>query len=329
MNIKRWIERREGSWRKLEQLLQRAEKKGLGRLSTPEVKELASLYRSVSADLARARTAKLGQTLVQDLQNLTTRAYSQIYQGARRQEWQGVWRFCLWGFPAAIQANGGYIALATAIFLGGGLVGWWFAWQDPSFLRLVVPLGLIDLVQEEGELWMGSILGVEPMASSNIMINNIGVSFKTMAGGMTLGLLTVYILFFNGLLIGAIATLVGQNNLALPFWAFVCPHGALELPAIFMAGGGGLLLARGLLLPGRYGRRDALKYYGLRAVQLMYGIVPLLVIAGTIEGFLSPNPGIPDILKYLMGAAIFGGLVAYCSRQPQQTATVDSDYRPQ
>jgi uncharacterized membrane protein SpoIIM required for sporulation len=317
MDIKRWIERREGSWRRLQQILDQAEKQGLRRLSSQNIKEMASLYRSVSGDLARARTANLGKTLVQDLQNLTTRAYGQIYQGARRQEWQGILAFYRWGFPAIVQATGVYIALSTAIFGLGGLVGWWFSWQDPQFLALLVPDFLISQVQDRGELWMGSILGVEPVASSNIMINNIGVTFQTMAGGITLGALTVYILFFNGLLLGAIATLVGQNNLAVPFWAFVCPHGALELPAIFLGGAAGLLLARGLLFPGAYRRGDALRLYGLQGMQLMYGVVPLLVIAGAIEGFISPNPAIPDFFKYLVGAGIFTQFVAYCSKKPR------------
>lgn len=314
MNIKRWIERREASWRKLEKLLSQAEKTGLKRLSATQVKEFASLYRSVSADLARARSAQLGPTLITDLQTLTTRAYSQIYQGARREEWHNLITFYRWGLPAALQAAGGYIALATGIFLGGAVLGWWFAWQDPRFLRLLVPDSLIHLVQDEGQLWMGSILGTEPMASSTIMVNNITVAFKTIAGGMTFGLLTLYILFFNGLLIGVIATLVGQNNLAIPFWAFVFPHGSLELPAIFIAGGAGLLLARGLLFPDRHGRGDALRKRGLQAAQLVYGIFPLFVIAGIIEGFISPNPAIPDFLKYLIGTALLGGGVAYCNR---------------
>ncbi|MEB3164932.1 MAG: stage II sporulation protein M [Prochlorothrix sp.] len=315
MNIKRWIERRETSWRTLEQRLAQVEKQGLRRLSSAQVKELASLYRSVSADLARARSVQVGPTLISDLQTLTTRAYSQIYQGAKREDWRNLVTFYRRGLPAALRAAGGYIALATAIFLAGAVIGWWFSWQDPRFLRLLVPESLISLVQDEGQLWMGSILGTEPMASSTIMVNNITVAFKTVAGGMTLGLLTVYILFFNGLLIGAIATLVGQNNLAIPFWAFVFPHGSLELPAIFIAGGAGLLLARGLLLPGRYGRRDALRLRGLQAAQLVYGLFPMLVMAGIIEGFLSPSPIVPDFLKYLIGTALLGGLFTYCRNQ--------------
>ncbi len=315
MNIQRWIARREPNWKRLDALLRQVEKKGLKSLRSPQIRELASLYRSVSADLARARTNQVGNTLIQDLQRLTSRSYSQIYQGSRRQEWQEVVEFCRWGFPNAVQQTWGYIAVATAIFLFGALIAWWFSWQDPVFMSLIVPGHLIEKVRDRHELWMGSIVGTEPLASTNIMINNLSVCFRAVGGGITAGAYTLFILAFNGLLLGAIGTLVSQNNLAYPFWAFVFPHGSLELPAIFFAGGAGLLIGRALLFPGKYRRVDALKFYGSQAAQLVFGIVPMLIIAGTIEGFFSPSPVVPDPLKYVVGIGLFTLLVFYCSRK--------------
>jgi uncharacterized membrane protein SpoIIM required for sporulation len=186
-------------------------------------------------------------------------------------------------------------------------------------MSLIVPQRLITQVRDEQKLWMGSIVGIEPLASSGIMVNNISVSFGAVAGGITAGIYTTYIMVFNGLLIGAVGTLVGQNNLAYPFWAFVFPHGSLELPAIFLAGGAGLLIARAILFPGKYRRGDALKFYGSQAAQLVFGIVPMLMIAGTIEGFFSPNPVVPDVIKYLVGLGLFVFLVWYCSRKRPQS----------
>lgn len=315
MNIQRWIARQEPQWQQLDTLLKQAETKGLKSLRAKEIQQLASLYRSVSADLARARTQQMENALIQDLQMLTSRGYAQIYQGSRRQEGKAIVNFYLWELPATIQKNWGYIALAFVIFLLAALIAWWFAWQDPTFMSLVVPQKLISQVRDKHELWMGSILGYEPLASSSIMINNMAVSFKAVAGGITGGLFTGYLLFFNGILIGSIASLVSQYDLAYPFWAFVFPHGSLELPAIFFAGGAGLLIARGLLFPGKYRRGDALRIYGYEAAQLVFGIVPMLVIAGAIEGFFSPNPAIPEALKYLTGAILFVLLVQYCCRR--------------
>ncbi|MBE9005218.1 stage II sporulation protein M [Fortiea sp. LEGE XX443] len=315
MNIQRWITRRELNWQRLDALLKQIETKGLKSVRAAEIRELASLYRSVAADLAKARTQQIGHTLVQSLQILTTRAYTQIYQGSRRQEWHAAVEFYRWGLPSVVQQTFPYIAIATALFLLGALVAWWYAWQDPTFMSLIVPQRLISQVRDEHKLWMGSIVGIEPLASSSIMINNLSVSFGAVAGGITAGVYTTYLMVFNGLLIGAVGTLVGQNNLAYPFWAFVFPHGSLELPAIFFAGGAGLLLARAILFPGKYRRGDALKFYGSQAAQLVFGIVPMLIIAGTIEGFFSPNPSVPDVVKYLAGLGLFVFLVLYCSRK--------------
>jgi uncharacterized membrane protein SpoIIM required for sporulation len=315
MNVRRWIARREPNWKQLETLLRKVEKKGISILTADEVRQMASLYRSVSADLARARTYEVGLAVIRDLQQLTSRSYNQIYQGSRRQEWQKAWDFCRWGFPQVVQQTFPYIAVATAMFGVGALVAWWYAWQDPVFVSATVPAGIIEKVRDKGELWMGSIVGVEPLASSGIMQNNLKVAFTAVGGGITAGVLTAYIMVFNGLHIGAIATLVGQNNLAYPFWAFVFPHGSLELPAIFFAGGAGLLIARALLFPGKYQRIAAMRFYGMQAAQLVFGIVPMLIFAGIIEGFFSPNPAIPDLVKYVFGTIIFIFWVAYCCQQ--------------
>jgi uncharacterized membrane protein SpoIIM required for sporulation len=315
MNSQQWLVRQEPKWQQLDALLNRAERQGLKSLSASELQQLSSLYRTATADLARARTRKLGSGIIEYLQNLARRGYGQVYQGRRRQEWRSLVEFYRWGFPAVVQATWAYTGIATAVFLVGGIIGWWYSWRDPAFMALVIPDRIIDLVQDQGKLWMGQIVGVEPLASSQIMTNNISVTFTTLAGGIVAGLGTLFILWNNGLSIGAISTLVGQHGMAYPFWAFVVPHGSLELPAIFLSGGAGLLLAKGLLLPGRYKRLVALQQRGSQAIQLMFGVVPMLVIAGALEGFFSPNPLILDGFKYLVGLAIFIGLLFYLSQR--------------
>lgn len=317
MNVKRWVARRETNWQQLDKLLRQAERRGLSALSAAQVRELASLYRSVSADLARARTQQVGQRLSGDLQRLVARGYNQIYQGSRRQEWQAVLNFVLWGFPRVLRQTWPYTLAAAALFGSAMLAAWWLAWRDPAFIDLMLPSELIELVRDRGELWFGSILGIEPLASTNIAINNLQVAAGTVAGGITGGLYTVYILLLNGLAIGTVAALVAQHGLAAPFWGFVVPHGSLELPAIFLAGGAGLLIARALLFPGRYRRADALKLYGGQVAQLTVGVAGLLAIAGAIEGFFSPNPAIPDAVKYLAGAILFACLLAYSQLAPR------------
>ncbi|MEN8447225.1 MAG: stage II sporulation protein M, partial [Cyanobacteria bacterium J06555_13] len=205
MNVQRWIARRETSWRQLEVLLKQSEAKGLTSLNSDQVRQMASLYRSVSADLARAQSYQMSPAILKDLRGLTTRGYSQIYQGSRRQEWQSLKDFYRYGFPEVVQQSWGYIAIATALFFIGGAVGWWYAWQDEGFMTLVLGSDFVEDVRTSQELWTVSILGKEPIASSGLMINNISVAFRAMIGGVTMylpplltppGFFTVYIMVF-------------------------------------------------------------------------------------------------------------------------------------
>jgi uncharacterized membrane protein SpoIIM required for sporulation len=111
-------------------------------------------------------------------------------------------------------------------------------------------------------------------------------------------------------MIGVIGSACFRAGMSVPLWSFVAPHGALELPAIFIAGGAGLVLARGIIAPGVLPRRDALVQSGRDAIRLFLGVIPLLVIAGVIEGFVSPTPVSPA-LKFIIGAGCFTLLVLY------------------
>ena len=142
------------------------------------------------------------------------------------------------------------------------------------------------------------------------MTNNISVSFLAFALGMTFGLGTTYIMAFNGLLVGTLAALCHMNGLDVAFWSFVLPHGVIELTAIFIAGGGGLLLATALVAPGDLPLKDALIHRGREAGRLICGCVPLLVVAGIIEGFFSPAH-IPAVFKFFLAGLLFILLLLY------------------
>jgi uncharacterized membrane protein SpoIIM required for sporulation len=132
----------------------------------------------------------------------------------------------------------------------------------------------------------------------------------TFASGITAGIGTLYLLFFNGMMLGVIGVACGTHQMSVPLWSFVLPHGVLELPAIFIAGGAGLRLAQALLFPGILSRRDSLATGGTDAVRLLVGVIPMLIVAGTIEAFFSPS-GTPALLKFIAAATLFILLVAY------------------
>jgi uncharacterized membrane protein SpoIIM required for sporulation len=165
-----------------------------------------------------------------------------------------------------------------------------------------------------------AIVTVKPLAASGIMTNNLAVCFAAFALGITAGIGTINMMVTNGMLIGVIGAATWQAGMALQLWSFVAAHGVLELPAIFISGGAGLEIARGMLFPGLLPRRESLAQAGGRAARLMIGIVPMLVVAGIIEGFVSPS-GIAMPLKFLLAAVLFAALSAYLLRagssQPQ------------
>jgi uncharacterized membrane protein SpoIIM required for sporulation len=124
--------------------------------------------------------------------------------------------------------------------------------------------------------------------SSAIVTNNVQVAALAFAGGMLLGIPTLWVVLNNGLMIGALGALFGAKGFGLDFWATVAPHGVIELTAFQIAAGGGLLLAGAIVAPGRLRRIDALKANGRRAIALLFGVAAMLAVAGTIEGFVSP-----------------------------------------
>ena len=159
--------------------------------------------------------------------------------------------------------------------------------------------GLVKNV-EDGKLWTEIAPGVRSAASALILTNNIQVMFLTFAGGITAGLLTTYVLLFNGLTLGAIFGLLQAHGPAGGLAESVVAHGFIELSVIFLAGGCGLYLGDGLIRPGPLSRREALIRRGNVAVRLILGCMPLLILAGLIEGFISPS-GLPWWIKLIVG----------------------------
>ena len=153
------------------------------------------------------------------------------------------------------------------------------------------------------------------MMSSYLMTHNLTVCFMAFAGGMLFGLGPIYIMFFNGLLLGVIGVACQQHGMSVDLWSFVAPHGALELPSIILAGAAGFRLGHGVLFPGIYRWRDSVALAGVQATRLVVGIIPLLVIAGTLEGFFSPSAA-PVWLKFSVGASLFALLLLWLFRPP-------------
>lgn len=284
-------------------------------LSHAELRELALLYRQTAADLSAAREGAANAQLAAYLNQLLGGAHNLVY-AARPARRSGIVGFYTREFPRVFRATWTCTAAAIGLFAAGLAAGIALSTIDPGFQRFVLGGHMMDTI-ERREMWTHSILSVKPLASSAILTNNLSVAFSAFAMGALAGIGTIYIMVFNGLMIGVIGTACQRAGMSLPLWSFVAPHGALELPAIFIAGGAGLVLARGIIAPGLLPRRDAFAEAGALAIRLLLGVVPLLVIAGGIEGFVSPTP-IDPLFKFAIGASLFVLLIVYLGskRQP-------------
>jgi uncharacterized membrane protein SpoIIM required for sporulation len=305
----RWLEKRKPYWTRLEGLVDRALRRGITALTHIELQELGLLYRQTASDLSVVRADVTSPQLAAYLNQLLGRAHNLVYMG-RRPKLSEAWRFYA-AYPRLFREMLPQTGLAFLIFAAAGLAGWAITLHDPAFSYRLLGPRMIESI-EQHRMWTESIVTVKPVAASAILTNNLSVSFATFALGITAGVGTIWMLVLNGLMIGAVGAATWRAGMALQLWSFVAPHGVLELPAIFIAGGAGLELARGLLFPGLLKRGDSLARAGKRAASLVLGIVPLLIIAGAIEGFLSPS-GLAMRLKFLLAAVLFVLLVAYLS----------------
>ncbi len=303
-----WLKKRQANWEKLESLLALVKKQGLHALNRTELRELGLLYRQAATDLSAVRGDTRSVQQARYLNQLLGRAHNAIYSGQQKSV-AGIWKFFTLEYPGIFRRFLPYTAIATAIFLLGAIAGAFFTLSDPDYMREFLPANLVQSI-ERHEMWTHSIVSIKPQASSAIMTNNLSVSFMTFAAGITAGLGTLYLLFFNGMMLGVIGVACGNYQMSVPLWSFVIPHGVLELPAIFIAGGAGLRLAQALMFPGMLSRRDSLASGGADAVRLLVGVIPMLIVAGSIEGFFSPS-STPAYLKFMAGAALFTLLIAY------------------
>jgi len=272
-----------------------------------ELRELALLYRQTAADLATVREHQDAAQLSAYLNRLLGAAHNLVYAAPRARA-GGFAAFITRAIPATFRETWRYTVAATALFTLGGVAGAALTTADPGFARFVLGGAMIDTIAR-GEMWTHSILAVKPLASAGIMTNNLTVALSAFASGLTV-IGPIYFMLFNGLMIGVVGVACQRAGLGLSLWSFVAPHGALELPAIFIAGGAGLLLASGLLLPGPLPRRESLTAAAATATRLMLAAFPLLVIAGLIEGFVSPG-ALPPLLKLATGAGILVLLALY------------------
>jgi uncharacterized membrane protein SpoIIM required for sporulation len=305
----RFIDERKGAWQRLEDLLKLLDRSSLRRLHREEVRELGRIYRRTASDLAIARAESRDPRLVNYLNSLVIRAHGRIYRADASEGRHRLHEFFARDLPRTFRRTWRYTGLAFAVFMLFGAVSFLGTWHDPEFSDLAgVPAYARERILERKPRWWKEINQANQIAATGIATHNIRVTFNAFALGATFGVGTLYYMAMNGVSIGGILALTFHAGYAGELLTFMAGHGVIELTCIFIAGGAGMLFGTALIFPGDRPRFDNLRLRGREAAQLITGCVPLLAVAGTIEGFISPAP-IPPGIKFTIAAV--SGLALY------------------
>jgi uncharacterized membrane protein SpoIIM required for sporulation len=307
---------REASWRELQALVERIERGGPSGLSPVELGRLPVLYRSALSSLSVARAIALDRSLLEYLEALSARAYFCVYAPQGRLRQLAGW-FLSSGFPRALRAHGRQLAAALLVTAIGFLTGQLLVQADPDRFYSLVDPGMADgrdPAASTEELRQALYHpGARPWLIVFAMVlfdHNARLALMAAALGFLAGLPTLYLLYANGVTLGAFAALYGSRGLWLEFWAWILPHGITEIGAIVVCGAAGLALAEGLLFPGRLTRLASLAARGRGAAPLVVGAVLMLFAAGLIEGIFRQTVSDPAV-RLAVAALTAAGWVAY------------------
>jgi uncharacterized membrane protein SpoIIM required for sporulation/uncharacterized RDD family membrane protein YckC len=298
--------------------LAEAQKRGLRAFGETGVREFVAEYRALAADLARLQTATRGEASneVFYLGRLVAGAHNLLYRD-RRGGIRAALRFLAIDVPTEVRRSIAPIALAAACLFGPAAIAYTAVVRDPSVAPTFIPTGMLDRAEagvdraKRGDGYIEDPQVFRPVMASSIIANNVQVTIAAFAFGVTAGIGTLALLLFNGVSLGGVFGLYASKGILSLLVAFVAPHGVLELSAICIAGGAGFLIAAALLLPGRRTRRRALAENSARAMHLMAASTLMLIVAGSLEGMVSPIPYWPLSLKLIVSAMTLVLLVVY------------------
>jgi uncharacterized membrane protein SpoIIM required for sporulation len=281
-----------------------------------EAMRLAEDYRLLAHDLARVRSLLPDTRTREYLEGAYARAHLTLHHGAWRAD-RALLALFRDELPAVVRWLLPYILWCTAIFALTVLAGYALVRTYPDLIALFASPDLIATV-ERGQLWTEGLLNVVPssLLSAQILTNNIVVTLFAFCAGIFFGLGTLYILGLNGLMLGAIFAFVAQHALARQLLTFIVAHGCVEISVMCLSGAAGAAVGEALVRPGPGGRSESFRSAALRSSRLLLPCALLLVGAGLLEGYVSPNPRITLLTKTVIGvcywlfmAALLSGLL--------------------
>ncbi len=283
---------RERSWRELEALLVRVEKSGIAALDPDQLARLPVLYRAALSSLAVARSVSLDRNAVEYLESLAARAYFAVY-APKASPAAAVAEFLRGTFPRLVRRFAPHLALAAAFLVLGAVAGFFLVRHDPDrFYGIVAadladgrdPAASDDDLREALYGGAGASAGELQAFASFLFTHNVRVGILCFSLGFLAGIPVFFLMFSNGLVVGAFAALYHGRSMGLEFWGWLLPHGIAELTAVALCGAGGLALGQALVFPGVRTRLANMARAGREAGALLAGTVVLFLFAGLVEG---------------------------------------------
>ncbi len=277
------------------------------RSADPDV--LADLYVQVTDDLAYARTFYPSSPTTAYLNGLAARAHQRIYRN-RREERGRIVRFWKDELPRVVYAERRALQVAALVFLLAFAIGAVSSANDPSFVRLIMGDAYVNMTLDNIE--RGDPMAVYKQMNEadmflGITLNNVYVSFLAFVSGTLTSFGTAYLLFQNGVMLGAFQVFFHQHGLLAESVLTIWIHGTLEISAIILAGGAGFVMGNSLLFPGTYPRMTAFRRGAKNGLKLVVGLVPIFVMAGFLEGFVTRHTEMPVAVSLFI---ILGSLTA-------------------
>lgn len=294
-----WVATRAPIWNALAEKLKNI--RGQRRASIDEALHTVDSYRGLARDLATARRVMPGTRATAGLETLYAQLHAVIRRKPRggRAAWLSMFRDDI---PSVVHELRGRIAWIVALFVLSTAAGWSLITAFPDLITLVASEKMIANV-EEGKLWTDDLLNITPSSvlSVRIFSNNIAVSIFAVCAGFFFGLGTFYIIATNGLMLGGTFAFVSQHDMAQRLFQFIVAHGMVELSVICIAGAIGAAIGDALIRPTHTTRRESFQHSMHRTAPLILLCAILLVGAGLIEGFVSPDPAFPMISRIIIG----------------------------